>query len=193
MCRCMQTSPSSISAQHQREVRASPSISCTPGSQTCTAGPIPPFAGKSQGMRTARWGPSGLLVVSCTALCLLIGRQSPWTLPCALLTGVLVSFHTKCTCAALLQIKHLRDLNRRGDSESVIRIFESGQAISNEATLGEYVKALVAADRLDTSSLIRTLQVPALLLMAVLGLGCLSAPPELSWPEMVACGLPCHR
>ncbi len=40
-----------------------------------------------------------------------------------------------------------------------MRIFESGQAASNEATLGEYVKALVAVDRLDTSSLIRTLQV----------------------------------
>jgi len=36
--------------------------------------------------------------------------------------------------------------------------FESGQLSSSEAALGEYVKALVAVDRLDTSSLIRTLQ-----------------------------------
>ncbi len=40
-----------------------------------------------------------------------------------------------------------------------MRIFEGGQVASSEATLGEYVKALVAVDRLDTPSLIRTLQV----------------------------------
>ena len=58
-----------------------------------------------------------------------------------------------------LQASYLRDLNRRGDSESVIRLFESGQAGSSEASLGEYVKALVAVDRLNTSSLVQTLQV----------------------------------
>lgn len=57
------------------------------------------------------------------------------------------------------QATYLRELNRRGDSEAVVRIFEGGQVASSEATLGEYVKALVAVDRLDTSSLIRTLQV----------------------------------
>ena len=57
------------------------------------------------------------------------------------------------------QAGYLRDLNRRGDSESVIRLFESGQAGSSEASLGEYVKALVAVDRLNTSSLVQTLQV----------------------------------
>ncbi|BDA41445.1 ATP-dependent zinc metalloprotease FTSH 4, mitochondrial [Coccomyxa sp. Obi] len=56
------------------------------------------------------------------------------------------------------QATYLRELNRRGDSEAVVRIFEGGQVASSEATLGEYVKALVAVDRLDTSSLIRTLQ-----------------------------------
>jgi len=39
-----------------------------------------------------------------------------------------------------------------------VQAFESGQLSSSEAALGEYVKALVAVDRLDTSSLIRTLQ-----------------------------------
>lgn len=42
-----------------------------------------------------------------------------------------------------------------------MRAFESGQLASSEAMLSEYVKALVAVDRLDTSSLIRTLQVRA--------------------------------
>ncbi|KAK9846627.1 hypothetical protein WJX81_007919 [Elliptochloris bilobata] len=56
------------------------------------------------------------------------------------------------------QASFLRDLNRRGDHEAVVQAFESGQLASSEAALGEYVKALVAVDRLDTSSLIRTLQ-----------------------------------
>ena len=59
------------------------------------------------------------------------------------------------------QANFLRDLNRRGDHEAVVRAFESGQLASSEAMLSEYVKALVAVDRLDTSSLIRTLQVRA--------------------------------
>ena len=58
-----------------------------------------------------------------------------------------------------LQASYLKELNRRGDSESVIRLFEGGQAGSTEASLGEYVKALVALDRLNTSSLVQTLQV----------------------------------
>ena len=57
------------------------------------------------------------------------------------------------------QASYLKELNRRGDSESVIRLFEGGQAGSTEASLGEYVKALVAVDRLNTSSLVQTLQV----------------------------------
>ena len=58
-----------------------------------------------------------------------------------------------------IQASYLRELNRRGDAEAVIRLFESGQAGSSEASLGEYVKALVAVDRLNTSSLVQTLQV----------------------------------
>jgi hypothetical protein len=66
--------------------------------------------------------------------------------------------HSRCLeCAP--QVARLRDLNRRGDHESVIRLFEGGQAASSEGALGEYVKALVAVDRLDTSSLIHTLRV----------------------------------
>ena len=61
--------------------------------------------------------------------------------------------------SCIIQTSYLRELNRRGDSEAVIRLFESGQAGSGEASLGEYVKALVAVDRLSTSSLVQTLQV----------------------------------
>ena len=60
---------------------------------------------------------------------------------------------------SLLQADFLRNLNRRGDADVVIRHFESGRVASSEATLGEYVKALAKADKLDNSSLLRTLQV----------------------------------
>ena len=53
----------------------------------------------------------------------------------------------------------MRDLNARGRCEDVIREFESGRLVSNEATLGEYVKALVKMDRLDGSLLMNTLNV----------------------------------
>jgi len=56
------------------------------------------------------------------------------------------------------QSGHLRDLNQRGDPEGVIRSFESGRYGFTEEAVKEYVKALVAVDRLDRSSLMRTLQ-----------------------------------
>ncbi|KAJ4797205.1 ATP-dependent zinc metalloprotease FtsH [Rhynchospora pubera] len=47
----------------------------------------------------------------------------------------------------------------RSDPEKVIRIFESQPSLhSNPSALSEYVKALVKVDRLDESSLLRTLQ-----------------------------------
>ena len=69
----------------------------------------------------------------------------------------IVKIFTLASCT--IQASYLRELNRRGDSEAVIRLFESGQAGSGEASLGEYVKALVAVDRLRTSPLVQTLQV----------------------------------
>lgn len=53
----------------------------------------------------------------------------------------------------------MRQLNQRGEPEAVIRQYEGGSVISSEATLGEYVKALVKVDRLDSSALVQTLQV----------------------------------
>lgn len=55
------------------------------------------------------------------------------------------------------QANYLRELNRRGEPEAVIRWFESGRLASTEANLCEYVKALVKVDRLDGSLLSHTL------------------------------------
>lgn len=54
------------------------------------------------------------------------------------------------------QAAQLRALNRRSPEE-VIRAFESGSVSSTEASLCEYVKALVKVDRLDGSQLAATL------------------------------------
>lgn len=59
-----------------------------------------------------------------------------------------------------MQANYLRQLNQKGDPEAVIRQFEGGRINSTEATLGEYVKALVKVDRLDSTALAQTLQVP---------------------------------
>ena len=59
-----------------------------------------------------------------------------------------------------LQAKNLQELNNRGAFDAVIRQFESGSVVSTEASLGEYIKALARADRLDNSALLRVLQVP---------------------------------
>lgn len=54
---------------------------------------------------------------------------------------------------------YLRELHHQNDPEAVIRIFESQPALHyNPSALSEYVKALVAVDRLDESELLKTLQ-----------------------------------
>ncbi|RWR73639.1 ATP-dependent zinc metalloprotease FTSH 5, mitochondrial [Cinnamomum micranthum f. kanehirae] len=53
----------------------------------------------------------------------------------------------------------LKELYRRNDPEGVIKLFESQPLLhSNPSALAEYVKALVKVDRLDQSSLLKTLQ-----------------------------------
>ena len=64
----------------------------------------------------------------------------------------------------LVQANYLRQLNQKGDPEAVIRQYEGGRISSTEATLGEYVKALVKVDRLDSTALAHTLQVSLRLL-----------------------------
>ena len=65
----------------------------------------------------------------------------------------------------LVQANYLRQLNQKGDPEAVIRQYEGGRISSTEATLGEYVKALVKVDRLDSTALAHTLQVDLQLLL----------------------------
>ncbi len=57
------------------------------------------------------------------------------------------------------QLEQLRTWNRANLPQRVVAAFESGEVASSEATLGEYVKALAKMDRLDSSALMRTLQV----------------------------------
>ena len=59
----------------------------------------------------------------------------------------------------IVQAELLRDLNKRGNADAVIQHFESGRVTSTEASLGEYVRALAQTDKLNGSSLLRTLQV----------------------------------
>ena len=56
------------------------------------------------------------------------------------------------------QASFLRELNRRGDPEAVISLYERGAVSATPGALGEYMKALVKADRLDSAALLRTLE-----------------------------------
>ncbi|XP_050217955.1 ATP-dependent zinc metalloprotease FTSH 4, mitochondrial isoform X1 [Mercurialis annua] len=57
------------------------------------------------------------------------------------------------------EIAQLQELYHQNDPEAVIRIFESQSSLhSNPSAISEYVKALVKADRLDGSELLKTLQ-----------------------------------
>ncbi len=58
---------------------------------------------------------------------------------------------------ALLQAQYLRDLNRSGQHESVIQLFESGRLASSEEVFAQYVRALAKADRLSGTALMQTL------------------------------------
>ncbi|XP_058073973.1 ATP-dependent zinc metalloprotease FTSH 5, mitochondrial-like isoform X1 [Magnolia sinica] len=58
-----------------------------------------------------------------------------------------------------IDVALLKELNRRHDAEEVITLFESQPSLhSNPSALAEYVKALVRVDRLDESSLLKTLR-----------------------------------
>lgn len=58
---------------------------------------------------------------------------------------------------------YLRALNKQNNPEAVIAAYESGSVASSEEALGEYVKALVRVNRLDSGALMQTLQVPPFL------------------------------
>ncbi|XP_040998342.1 ATP-dependent zinc metalloprotease FTSH 4, mitochondrial-like isoform X3 [Juglans microcarpa x Juglans regia] len=57
------------------------------------------------------------------------------------------------------EVSHLKELYHQNDPEAVIRLFESQPSLhSHPSALSEYVKALVKADRLNDSELLKTLQ-----------------------------------
>lgn len=92
---------------------------------------------------------------------MLCSKQSPLGAGAACqLVEILCYLLAVCQARApFLQAGYLQELNRRADPEAAIRLFESGQVATTEASTGEYVKALVKVDRLDSSALLRTLQV----------------------------------
>ncbi|KAL4442017.1 hypothetical protein ABPG77_011278 [Micractinium sp. CCAP 211/92] len=55
------------------------------------------------------------------------------------------------------QAQYLRDLNRSGQHESVIQLFESGRLAGSEEVFAQYVRALAKADRLSGTALMQTL------------------------------------
>lgn len=59
--------------------------------------------------------------------------------------------------SAPLQAQYLRDLNRSGQHESVIQLFESGRLAGSEEVFAQYVRALAKADRLSGTALMQTL------------------------------------
>jgi hypothetical protein len=78
----------------------------------------------------------------------------------------------------------LRRLNRTGRHESVVQAFEAGAVQNTEATFGEYVKALVKLDSLDSSRMYSTLQRGAEASFAARGLA--AAPPAAYPPPAAA-------
>lgn len=57
------------------------------------------------------------------------------------------------------QAEYLRQLNQSGQSEAVINLFESNRLAFTQDALGEYVKALARADKLDNSRVLNLMQV----------------------------------
>jgi len=54
--------------------------------------------------------------------------------------------------------RSLRELNAAGREREVVQRFEAGAVGASEGAVGEYVKALVRLDRLDSNALLRTIQ-----------------------------------
>ena len=56
-----------------------------------------------------------------------------------------------------MQAQYLRDLNRSGQYETVIQLFEADRLAHTEEVFGQYVKALARADKLSGTALMQTL------------------------------------
>jgi hypothetical protein len=78
----------------------------------------------------------------------------------------------------------LRRLNRSGRHEQVVQAFETGAVQNSGETFGEYVKALVKLDSLDSGRLYSTLQRGAEASFAARGLA--AAAPPAAYPPPAA-------
>lgn len=59
--------------------------------------------------------------------------------------------------SSLPQAQYLRELNRGGQHDAVIQLFESDRLVATEEIFGQYVKALAKADKLNGTALMQTL------------------------------------
>lgn len=55
------------------------------------------------------------------------------------------------------QAQYLRDLNRSGQHDAVIQLFEAERLANTEEVFGQYVRALAKADKLNGTALMQTL------------------------------------
>ena len=56
-----------------------------------------------------------------------------------------------------LQAQYLRDLNRSGQHDAVVQLFESDRLVQTEEVFAQYVRALAKADKLNGTALMQTL------------------------------------
>ena len=56
-----------------------------------------------------------------------------------------------------MQAQFLRELNRSGQHEAVIQLFEAERLVQTEEAFAQYVRALAKADRLNGTALMQTL------------------------------------
>ena len=115
--------------------------------------------------------PSPSPVADAAGSCLLAGRRragdllpGPPLLTLLLLLSTLPLLNHPALCPAPhrrrpppAQAQYLRDLNRQGQHDAVIQLFESERLAPTEAAFGQYIKALAKTDRLSSTALMQTL------------------------------------
>ncbi|KAI7839312.1 hypothetical protein COHA_007010 [Chlorella ohadii] len=70
-----------------------------------------------------------------------------------------MSFRDEVPSDPQQQAQYLRDLNRSGQHDAVIQLFEAERLANTEEVFGQYVRALAKADKLNGTALMQTLAV----------------------------------
>lgn len=81
-----------------------------------------------------------------------------------------------CLLLHRVQAQHLRELNRAGQHDAVIQLFESDRLAATEEVFGQYVKALAKTDKLNSTALMQTLYRGAQSYMGQQGAAAAAAP-----------------